>query len=134
VNLALEIPSSPGASQAVRGELRGRLAGHVPQRRLDDLMIVVTELVNNAVEHGPTDGLVRLAITTRPDGYVRGEIEDEGHGTIAMREMAGDADGGFGLRIVDVFTDRWAVYEGSTHVWFEMGTGAGHERRRFPAS
>ncbi len=28
--------------------------------------------------------------------------------------------GGWGLHLVEALTDRWGVYEGSTHVWFEI--------------
>ena len=28
--------------------------------------------------------------------------------------------GGWGLHLVQTLSDRWGVYEGSTHVWFEI--------------
>jgi hypothetical protein len=28
--------------------------------------------------------------------------------------------GGWGLHLVQTLSDRWGVYQGSTHVWFEI--------------
>jgi two-component sensor histidine kinase len=82
-------------------------------------MTVVTELVNNAVAHGP-GARVGLLVKASGDGRnVSGEVRDDGVGRIAMRDIDG-IGGGFGLHIVDALVDQWGVYEGSTHVWFEM--------------
>ena len=84
-----------------------------------DLRTVVSELVNNAVTHGPGSP-VKLRLKAGRDGdRVAGEVEDDGVGRIAMRDVEG-IGGGFGLHIVDALVDRWGVYERSTHVWFEM--------------
>ncbi len=73
----------------------------------------------NSVEHGPGQPInVRVDLTE--DGSLRGEVEDQGDGFVAMIEMAESFDRGLGLYMVDALTDEWAVYEGSTHVWFEI--------------
>jgi anti-sigma regulatory factor (Ser/Thr protein kinase) len=83
-------------------------------------MAVVTELVTNSLCHGPGKP-IQVRIEIAGDGVVRGEVEDQGDGRVAIRKNTdGGAGGGLGLRIVDRFTDRWGVYEGSTHVWFEI--------------
>jgi hypothetical protein len=55
------------------------------------------------------------------DGTIRGEIADQGNPAAAIPRIR-EAGGGHpqGLDVVDKLTSRWAVYEGSTHVWFEM--------------
>ena len=125
VNASLELEPRSSAGHEARELLRPQLADALPGPVLHDLLTVVTELVDNSVEHGPGDP-IQVRITVADDGSVRGEVEDQGEGEVALREMIGDTpDGGLGLHIVDVLTDRWAVYEGSTHVWFEMNPRAG---------
>ena len=119
--LSLDLEPNPGACAAAREQVRSAFGDNVPAPLLHDLTVVVTELVGNSVEHGPGEPIqVRLKLAD--DGTIHGEIEDQGRGEIAIREMVDDPSDGLGLRIVDWLADRWAVYEGSTHVWFEMGT------------
>jgi anti-sigma regulatory factor (Ser/Thr protein kinase) len=107
------------AGWRVRHSLRERYADTLPPGTLIDLVAVVTELVNNAVEHGPgrpvTVGLVVGEET------IRGEIADQGNPATAIPDIAKSAASGtHGLELVEKLTSRWAVFEGSTHVWFEM--------------
>jgi anti-sigma regulatory factor (Ser/Thr protein kinase) len=84
---------------------------------------VVSELVNNAVVHGPAQP-IRLRLRIEPDGRIVGEVVDGGDGKIAIRELGDDPiSGGYGLRVVDSLTSAWGVHEGSTHVWFEFAPG-----------
>ena len=118
--LSLDLEPEPDASAKAREEIRAAFADRLPTPLLHDLTVVVTELVSNSVAHGPGEPIqVRLKLAA--DGTVRGEVEDQGSVRVAVREMADGLSEGLGLRIVDWLTDRWAVYEGSTHVWFELG-------------
>ena len=119
-DLLLELTPEPSAPAFAREAIRDRFSDRMPAPFLHDLLVVVSELIGNSVEHGP-GAPIKLRLEQAQDGSVRGEVEDEGDGEVAIREMRDDgADGGLGLRIVEALTDRWAVYEGSTHVWFEM--------------
>ncbi len=84
---------------------------------------MVSELVANSVIHGPGK-TIKVTVTADRDGSVRGEVEDDGDGKVAIREIEGEGPGGMGLRIVRALTERWGVYEGSTQVWFELRTGS----------
>jgi anti-sigma regulatory factor (Ser/Thr protein kinase) len=107
------------AGWRVRQALRQRFSEALPSQTLIDLIAVVTELVNNAVQHGPGRP-VTVAIAVE-DRVVRGEVADQGNPAAAIPEIAGSTDArGVGLELVDKLTSRWAVFEGSTHVWFEM--------------
>jgi anti-sigma regulatory factor (Ser/Thr protein kinase) len=119
--LSLDLEAEPGASAKAREEIRAAFGDNIPAALLHDLTVVVTELVGNSVAHGPGEP-IQVRLKRADDGTIRGEIEDQGTGRVAIEEM--ESDGGLGLRIVDWLTDRWAVYEGSTHVWFEMGARA----------
>ena len=103
--------------------MRDTFSGRLPARTVERLLTVVGELVTNSVLHGPGKP-IKLTITAEPDGLVRGEIEDEGRGEIAIREIEDEKPGGMGLRIVRGLTDRWGVHKGSTRVWFELGASA----------
>ena len=118
--LSIDLEPELEAAAKAREQIRAAYADKLPSPLLHDLTVVVTELVGNSIEHGPGEQIqVRLKIAE--DGTIRGEIEDQGKGEVAIRDMAEDPSDALGLRIVDWLTDRWAVYEGSTHVWFEMG-------------
>ncbi|HEX2127698.1 MAG TPA: ATP-binding protein [Solirubrobacterales bacterium] len=125
--LSLDLEPEAGASGQARAEIRAAFGDSLPTALLHDLTVVVSELVSNSVEHGPGETIqVRLRIAN--DGSIFGEVEDKGDGRVAIRDMADDPNDALGLRIVDWLTDRWAVYEGSTHVWFEMGLGNPEEK------
>jgi anti-sigma regulatory factor (Ser/Thr protein kinase) len=120
VDFTLELESEDTAPDWARETVRGRFARVLGGETLLDLQLIVSELVTNSVRHGP-GAPIELRLTLTDEGPIRGEVKDHGTGEIAIREIASDG-GGFGLRLVDSLADRWGVYEGSTHVWFEMRT------------
>ena len=86
----------------------------LPQQRLCDAELLLSELVSNAVKYGGEGDL--SVILERDDGRFRTEVVDQGDGFIAPLRDRGDVDmpGGWGL------SDRWGAHQGSTHVWFEF--------------
>jgi anti-sigma regulatory factor (Ser/Thr protein kinase) len=107
------------AGWRARQALRHRFSEALPPGALIDLTAVVTELINNAVAHGPQRPItVALAV----DGEsIRGEVADQGNPAATIRpDREAASEGLHGLRVVDQLTSRWGVYEGSTHVWFEL--------------
>lgn len=107
------------AGWRARQALRERFADSLPAQTVIDLIAVITELVNNAVAHGPGRPIT-LALTIGKE-TIRGEVADQGNPVAAIPEIRQATEkGGRGLEVVDKLTSRWAVYEGSTHVWFEM--------------
>jgi anti-sigma regulatory factor (Ser/Thr protein kinase) len=107
------------AGWRARHALRERFSRYLRPLTLIDLTAVVTELVNNAVAHGPGKPIT-LALVLE-DGTIRGEVADQGNPSAAIPKIRkATRPGPHGLEVVDKLTSRWAVYEGSTHVWFEM--------------
>jgi anti-sigma regulatory factor (Ser/Thr protein kinase) len=107
------------AGWRARHAVRQRFTESLPAPTLIDLIAVVTELVNNAVAHGPGRPIT-LALVLG-DETIRGEVADQGNPSTAIPEIHEAAQKGtHGLEVVDKLTSRWAVYEGSTHVWFEL--------------
>ncbi len=54
----LVLSSDPQAGRRARQALRQRFSESLPSRTLTDLIAVVTELVNNAVSHGPRRAVI----------------------------------------------------------------------------
>jgi anti-sigma regulatory factor (Ser/Thr protein kinase) len=116
------------AGWRTRQALRQRFSRSLPHPTLIDLIAVVTELVNNAVAHGPGRPITVTLVTA--DDVITGEIADQGNPASAIPRIRDRTEtdrsetGGGGLELVDRLTSRWAVYEGSTHVWFELRVDA----------
>ena len=122
MGIRLELEPGPEAGHQARDEVRDLLRDRVDDGLLIDLQLIVSELVTNSVRYGPGE-IIEIEIAVAESGSITGEVEDHGTGELAMREIT-DEGGGFGLRIVDALASRWGVYEGSTHVWFELGSAA----------
>ena len=121
-SLSTGLPRSPDSV----GAARRLVNGHTPsldseQRR--DAVLMVSELVTNAVLHGV--GAISLRVDAESD-TVRIEVADEGNAALAPNP-APSAYGGWGLRIVEQLADDWGVGAGSTKVWFRLGRP--HPRR-----
>ncbi len=107
---ASAVPAARDAALAFRSLL--------PAHRLEDLRLVVSELVTNAVVHG-TGATIDLRLEA--DGQVvSGEVVDRGDGFDIPPPPTLEAPGGRGLAIVAALASSWGVEQGSTHVWFEL--------------
>jgi anti-sigma regulatory factor (Ser/Thr protein kinase) len=102
--------------------------GNLPASVSDGVLLLVTELVTNAVRHakiGPEQSLrVELRFSPR---RVRVEVLDPGPGFTRTRAPSrGDEFGGLGLLLVDRIADRWGVNRtaSGTCVWFEIRSDA----------
>jgi anti-sigma regulatory factor (Ser/Thr protein kinase) len=116
--LHLRLPRHNSAAGIARKAVDRRFAGELRRERAGDLVLVVSELVTNAVEHGL--GAISLTVRVDDDG-VFGEVVDEGGGFEREARERGPGDlRGRGLHIVDAVSSRWGVHEGTTHVWFEL--------------
>lgn len=104
------------------GRARRWLEDHVPPdadpQAVEDLKLVATELVQNALVHGRGD--IRLRFEARHPDVLRVEVTDQGrNAAIAIREQGAQA-GGWGLLLVDRLSADWGAFEGTTHVWAEV--------------
>ena len=115
VPITVTLPRDHGAPGQARALLR-RHANGLDRDRLDTAVLLISELVTNAVLHGT--GQIRLSIQVG-DGDARFTVCDEGSARPAVRPQAGP-EGGWGLRLVGQLAVRWGVREGRTQVWFEL--------------
>lgn len=86
--------------------------------------MIVTELVSNAVRHGP-GGPVQLAIHAGGNG-MRGEVGDPGPGIqhYDLDRRRATEEGGRGLFLVDALSDAWGLSRDASRVWFEIASRA----------
>ena len=118
LELAPKLEASADAREATSGAFRD-----LPQRVFSDLVTVVSELVTNAVQHGPGKPITLRASLDPKREVILGEVVDQGEASQSIpriREVVENQGGGYGLRIVDAMTSEWWVVEGSTSVRFEI--------------
>jgi len=122
VAIRLILPRDTTAPTVARRTVTRHFDGLLQPQRLDDLQLLLSELVSNAVLHGRGEIVLRLQL----DGStVRGEVIDHGGGFEHELRVSGPEDvGGRGLMLVEHLASRWGVHEGTTHVWFEMSANA----------
>jgi anti-sigma regulatory factor (Ser/Thr protein kinase) len=91
----------------------------LPEPVVEDIELVVSELVTNAIRHGEPP--IELELSQPTAGTIRGEIRD-GSDVAPAPKPAPDYRGGFGLRIVDARSSRWGTTARSDgkDVWFEI--------------
>ncbi|GAA2619274.1 ATP-binding protein [Streptomyces axinellae] len=122
-------PESVGHARAF---VRGALADHLGADRADDILVCVSELATNAIEHGtppsPPPGrefLVRAAVE---GDTLRVEVHDVGDGRPEPRKATADDDNGRGLFLVACLADDWGVTTRTGTgkvVWAEFKLAAG---------
>ncbi len=119
------VPFSASSVAAARRELAGELrARRVPQRVVDDAVLVLSEILSNALKHARPlpSGRLRVRWTSTPRS-VQVEVTDGGAPT---RPHAGtstmSATGGRGLGIVDDLARDWGVLDeaGTITVWARL--------------
>lgn len=121
--LNLLLTEENGAAAAAR---QAFLDGNdtLPAHIRDDVLLLVSELVSNAVRHagaGP-DRPLQVQLLRGPR-WVVVTVADEGPGfTSHPTPPPGNESGGWGLFLVDQIADRWGVEctPSGARVWFEI--------------
>ena len=119
---SIRLPRGPEAPADARHAIMDWFDGILDRRAIEDVKLLVSELVTNAVRHPRREGHIDLSVELGR-ARVRVEVADPGEGFTQPRvgEPPPDALGGRGLLIVDRVASRWGVTPGQpTRVWFEL--------------
>ncbi|MGW5051467.1 ATP-binding protein [Actinokineospora sp. NPDC004072] len=106
------------STREVRDLVRGLLADHLGVI-VDDAVLVIDELVSNALRHGHAPRTCRLALINH-GRCLRVEVDDTAPEQPRLRTP--DASGGRGLVLVDRLATTWGVQRYPHHktVWAEF--------------
>jgi two-component sensor histidine kinase len=117
---------APGKVRALVAEL---LAERLSTPEIEDVLVLVSELVTNAVRHAGADEsetiIVHVAIAPE---VLRVEVCDQGPGfdPPAVPQAREDGSGGNGLVLLACLSSSWGVAgDDGTCVWFERELAAG---------
>ncbi len=122
----LELPGADLSASMARAYVR-ELLGAAGHPKVDEVELLVSELVTNAVRHSDSGrrahGVVRLVVAD--DGHaLHVAVIDEGSSEHVprMRPLSADSDGGRGLWLVDQIASEWGAYEDRAGhvVWFQV--------------
>jgi anti-sigma regulatory factor (Ser/Thr protein kinase) len=122
--LSFAVPTGRDAPSAVRRALRER-AGHLALPLRDDLLLLLSELVTNAVRHsGAAAGAaIEIDMRERRDS-VEVVVTDAGEGFVRPQRLEPDLSrtGGLGLVLLDRLSRSWGTRRtaGGSAVWFEL--------------
>jgi anti-sigma regulatory factor (Ser/Thr protein kinase) len=107
--------SVPVARRFARDELRSSAAD------VDTVVLLVSELVTNAVLHARSDVLLTVA---DQGGIARVEVSDASPLPPRLHNFAVESATGRGMKLLDRLAQRWGAVprkDGGKVVWFEVG-------------
>ncbi|MER6802654.1 MULTISPECIES: ATP-binding protein [Streptomyces] len=106
---AMTLHPEPGAVPRARRWFRKFIAPYNPACSVDDCVLMISELVTNAIVHGRSDGpwLVRVE-WFREGTSLRVEVHSPGFpANVRLRHPDADDAHGRGLLLVDCIADSW---------------------------
>jgi two-component sensor histidine kinase len=120
VERSVDLEAAPGSARTARRAVDS-LKGTLPEATFEALLLIVSELVTNAVLHSGLDRGDRLELKIiRFGDRLRIEVTDNGVGFGRSTPSPG-RNGGLGLVIVEHLSDRWGHDPGRpTRVWAEL--------------
>jgi anti-sigma regulatory factor (Ser/Thr protein kinase) len=124
LNLQVTLPTGDGAVRLARRVTGGVLARWRLDHVEDTAVLLVSELVTNAVRHAKDTYAIALDLEIGAT-WLRIEVQDADPRWPKPRVPGRLAESGFGLVLVDALAGRWGVRETATGkaVWAELDTG-----------
>src|SRR5215210_3754033 len=95
--IELTLPAVPTAATAARTEVTQRLSRWLPVTALEDVRLLVTELITNALRHGALRPGDKVSVRAQVEGAtVRIEVRDPGRNGEVKARRPGRLGGGYG--------------------------------------
>ena len=94
------------AALLARRYARAQCADHTPPTLVEDVELVVSELVTNAMRHGR--GQITMHLEVAPDRVVVG-VQDQGAGHPSPRQPEATDVNGRGLALIAILATEWGV-------------------------
>jgi anti-sigma regulatory factor (Ser/Thr protein kinase) len=123
VTLPAARPAAALAREATRAAVAAWQLGHLA----DEAVLLVSELVTNAVQHAGPGASATVLRLEYGDGWLRIEVHDSSPHTPRPRTPDWLDESGFGLMLVDALAAKWGVQqtrEGKA-VWAELDARPG---------
>lgn len=115
----ITLPDEEHSARRARSFLTEAFCAAHHLRVLDEAQLLVSELVTNAVRHGGPPVRVRVSCDgSGPSLHVA--VSDGNRLPPVRRDVSPEAEGGRGVALVDIVSDRWGVQhdDGGKTVWF----------------
>jgi CheY-like chemotaxis protein len=122
--VVVDLPNEPESVARARRFVESTCHSWAAHDAIDPALLVVSELVTNAITHG--GGICALRLRHNKDA-LRIEVVDRGDGSPEIAAASDTAEGGRGLRIVTLTARAWGVddgAEGTKVVWAELSLSA----------
>ncbi|MGI5192637.1 ATP-binding protein [Streptomyces sp. CA-288835] len=127
----LELKACPSGVGEARRAMGERLrTWQLPEQVRQDALLILSELVTNAIRHTPSTRILCCAGLTA-NRLLHLEVHDEGltARTLPPRDPSPEDEGGRGLLLVEHFADAWgaerSVLTGGNTVWAAFASGRG---------
>ncbi|MFJ9710881.1 ATP-binding protein [Streptomyces sp. NPDC101234] len=118
-----QFTSHPASAAHARSFVADALAEWGLDGQSDDILVCVSELATNAIEHAAPAGQDFLVRVSLGNERLRVEVRDQGDGIPTVRDATADDCHGRGLILVGALADDWGVAYGagvSKTVWAEF--------------
>ena len=114
------LPPAPTSPRLARDRAARELAGWGDPEARHAVLLLISELVTNAVIHARSTVIVDVAVTG--DGPVHVTVHDESPVRPIARHHHADRPGGRGMHLLESLAARWGVEESRSgkSVWFEV--------------
>jgi anti-sigma regulatory factor (Ser/Thr protein kinase) len=120
----LPLPPSGQAPGLARQAARDALAAWQLEELTETTVLLVSELVTNAIQHASAGGSAIVLRLETAGGWLRIEVHDADPGEPTPRPLTGLEESGFGLVLVEAMADKWGVRQtvNGKAVWAELDT------------
>lgn len=119
------LPHDRNSVPMARSMASDAVADSLQPTERDSFVLLVSELVSNAIRHAPPEPDGRIVLKLDVDnGTARAAVIDGGRRFDFEQATFDPMTPHFGLMLVDQLANRWGLsLDGEKAVWFEIGTG-----------